>query len=130
MIFYVEACFSGSMFDDWLPRDGNNSLNLYVVTAATPYESSYACYHDDTVKTYLGDCFSNHWMEDADNFTHAFGSRTFSEQFEAIVNNTWTSTPCQYGDTSLASAHLGEFESANGTEASRSPASLTTTPSK
>ncbi len=51
------ACESGSMFDKILP----NNTNIYAVTAATPFESSYACYYDEKVRTYLGDCFSNHW---------------------------------------------------------------------
>ena len=110
MVMLIEACNSGSMFADWLHK-GDASLDLYVVTAATPYESSWACYHDKRANSYLGDCFSNHWMEDDDNNTKAFATRTFAEQFDAVEKNTWTSTPCQYGDVDLASSPLGDFES-------------------
>ncbi|KAH9503065.1 hypothetical protein Btru_075896 [Bulinus truncatus] len=51
MVFYVEACESGSMFSKIL----ETNLNVYVTTAANPDESSYACYFDDKRDTYLGD---------------------------------------------------------------------------
>ena len=111
MVLLVEACNSGSMFADWLTK-GDASLDLYVATAATPYESSWACYHSARANSFLGDCFSNHWMEDDDNQTAAsFGTRTFAEQFAAVTKDTWTSTPCQYGDVEgVASLPLGDFE--------------------
>ncbi len=56
MILYVEACESGSMFNKILPAN----ISVYAVTAATPFESSYACYEDSYAHTYIGDCFSNH----------------------------------------------------------------------
>ena len=56
MILYVEACESGSMFNKILP----SNISVYAVTAATPFESSYACYEDSYAHTYIGDCFSNH----------------------------------------------------------------------
>ena len=66
LVFYLEACESGSMF----PR---NSLpdGVYAMTAASAYESSYAAYCDGHVNgsdlhTCLGDLFSNSWMEDTE----------------------------------------------------------------
>ena len=88
MVLYVEACESGSMFDSILPDDMNGilqvseketALNLvwifysstifvsvFVMTAADPRESSFACYYDKLRGTYLGDVFSVKWMEDSD----------------------------------------------------------------
>ena len=54
MVFYVEACESGSMFDGLLAAD----VNVYATTAANGGESSYACYWDDKRQTYLGDVYS------------------------------------------------------------------------
>ena len=39
---------------------------MYVTTASNPQESSYACYLDTKLETYLGDCYSVNWMEDVD----------------------------------------------------------------
>lgn len=40
---------------------------VYAVTAANPHESSYACYYDEKLETYLGDVFSVNWMENVDS---------------------------------------------------------------
>lgn len=63
----MEACESGSMFKGLLPKD----LNIYVVTASSATENSYATYcPDDDIPappeytTCLGDLFSVAWMED------------------------------------------------------------------
>jgi legumain len=40
MVLYIEACESGSMFDKILRTD----INVYAVTAANPYESSWGTY--------------------------------------------------------------------------------------
>ena len=39
---------------------------VYVTTASNPTESSYACYLDGRLDTYLGDCYSVNWMENVD----------------------------------------------------------------
>lgn len=39
---------------------------MYATTAANPDESSYACYLDSQLETYLGDCYSVNWMENVD----------------------------------------------------------------
>ena len=39
---------------------------VYATTAANPDESSYACYYDSKLETYLGDCYSVNWMENVD----------------------------------------------------------------
>ena len=52
-VMYIEACESGSMFDQTLPSD----INVMALTAANGSTSSYACYYDRARKTYLGDLF-------------------------------------------------------------------------
>ena len=39
---------------------------VYVTTAANARESSYACYFDSHLETYLGDVYSIKWMENVD----------------------------------------------------------------
>jgi legumain len=40
LVFYMEACESGSMFENVLPTN----LNIYVTTASNAVESSWGCY--------------------------------------------------------------------------------------
>ncbi|KAK5971794.1 hypothetical protein GCK32_013811 [Trichostrongylus colubriformis] len=69
LVFYLEACESGSMFEGIL----KNNINVYAVTAANGRESSYATYCDlyETMQLpCLGDEFSVNWMEDSDVTQH------------------------------------------------------------
>jgi legumain len=59
MVFYIEACEAGSMFENLLPSD----INVYATTATDALVSSYACYYDSARGTYLGDEYSVAWME-------------------------------------------------------------------
>lgn len=70
MVVYIEACESGSMFENILKDD----MNIYAITAANATESSWGtyCTPDDRVNgvsigTCLGDLFSVNWLEDADH---------------------------------------------------------------
>lgn len=65
MVFYLEACESGSMFDGLLP----NSWNIYATTAANPSESSWGTYcppndfvNGVEINSCLGDLYSVNWM--------------------------------------------------------------------
>lgn len=65
MVLYWESCYSGSMFLH-LP----NNINVYALSASNATQSSWACYCNpnlDNNPRYFGDCFSIHWMEDADD---------------------------------------------------------------
>lgn len=77
LVFYLEACASGSMFDGLLPE----GLDIYVMTASEPNEDSWATYcgegtPDDPCLVEcpppefqgvcLGDLYSVAWMEDSD----------------------------------------------------------------
>jgi len=69
MTVYMEACESGSMFENILEDD----LNIYAVSVANSHESSWGtyCSPDDMVDgkhvgSCLGDLFSVNWMEDTD----------------------------------------------------------------
>ncbi len=69
LVFYLEACFSGSMFENILSKD----INIYATTAANTRESSYAAYcgsdavaEGQDIGTCLADEYSINWMEDSD----------------------------------------------------------------
>jgi hypothetical protein len=53
------APLSGSMFKGLLPTD----INVYATTAANSTQSSYACYYDDYLLTFLGDVYSVMWLQ-------------------------------------------------------------------
>jgi legumain len=52
---------------------------VYAVTAANATESSYACYFDQKIGTFLGDTFSVNWMENTDgvSYVHSEIGKTY-----------------------------------------------------
>ncbi|KAI3388771.1 hypothetical protein SNEBB_011005 [Seison nebaliae] len=105
MVFYVEACESGSMFDNLLA----DNINVYATTAANGQESSYACYYDDLRSTYLGDVYSVKWMEDSD--IESLQMETLKKQYQIVKSKTTTSHVMQYGNLTIGKTHVvGEFQ--------------------
>ncbi|RWS31103.1 legumain-like protein [Leptotrombidium deliense] len=104
MVFYIEACESGSMFDGLLPKN----INVFSTTAANSEESSYACYYDEEMKTYLGDVYSVKWLEDSDKAS--FTSETLQQQFKNVKKETNTSHVQEFGDLSIGKLTLSEFQ--------------------
>jgi len=103
MVLYIEACESGSMFNNILATN----TKIYAVTAANPSESSWACDYDSTVQTYLNDCFSINWMLDTRG--HDTGGYTLQQQYQTVMANTTQSHVCQYGDLSFQSEEIAAF---------------------
>ncbi|KAL6064727.1 hypothetical protein STEG23_024809 [Scotinomys teguina] len=103
MVFYIEACESGSMMNH-LPDD----INVYATTAANPKESSYACYYDEERNTYLGDWYSVNWMEDSD--VEDLTKETLHKQYHLVKTHTNTSHVMQYGNKSIATMKLMQFQ--------------------
>lgn len=104
MVIYMEACFSGSMFENLLPTD----INIYATTSANPAESSYACYPDEKRNTYLGDQYSVNWMEDSDK--ENLDEESLEDQFRIVRNETKCSHVQEYGDQSISQEMLSEFQ--------------------
>eukprot|EP00668_Euglena_longa_P000650 GGOE01000789.1.p1 GENE.GGOE01000789.1~~GGOE01000789.1.p1 ORF type:complete len:486 (-),score=147.13 GGOE01000789.1:152-1561(-) len=111
MTIYVEACYSGSVFQGLLP----NNLNIYVTTAANAEESSYATYcpPNSPYTTCLGDLYSVAFMENEDIVDKR---ETLQAQYEVVrrrasVNNTYDggSHVMQYGTSNMATHAVGEF---------------------
>jgi len=103
MVFYLEACESGSMFNKLL----SDKLRIYATTASNPFESSYACDYNSGEKAYLNDCYSFNFMNDTDHADVA--KRSLQQQFAAIKQATTQSHVCQYGDVSIATQPIGNF---------------------
>jgi len=112
LVFYVEACESGSMFEGLI----SSNQNIYVTTASNAEESSWGTYcpPDDFVNgqemnSCLGDLYSVNWMEDADKQSPKM-DETLEIQFEVVQNETDQSHVMQYGDITFTSERIGDFE--------------------
>ena len=104
LVFYLEACESGSMFEGLLPTN----FNIYATTAANATESSYACYYDDKRQTYLGDLYSVNWIEDSDK--KSLKSESLVKQFEKVKQETNLSHVQEYGDLRMGQLVLSQFQ--------------------
>ena len=116
LVFYVEACHSGSMFKDILPTN----ISVYVTTAANPDESSYAeyCSYDARINgtligSCLGDEYSCRFMEDIDSRPgDKLNDYTMQQQYEYLVKAVEGSHVMQYGDLEIAKKSIYEFVNA------------------
>ncbi|GAB1608010.1 legumain-like [Argonauta hians] len=103
MVFYIEACESGSMFPG-LPKD----INVFATTAANDKESSYACYFDKDRETYLGDVYSVCWLENSDKVS--LSSESLQQQFKIVKKETNTSHVQEFGDMAMRNMKLSAFQ--------------------
>ena len=120
LIFYVEACESGSMFVG-MPTN----RNIYVVTAANPTQSSWGDYCPATgsdpgtdwvyynhsyreIQSCLGDTFSNQWMANLQHFVAK--NESLQQQFQRVRAHTPTSNVSRYGDLLFDTESIRDFE--------------------
>ena len=93
MFWYVEACYSGSMFKNLSPN-----MNMTVHTAANEEESSYACFYDNEIGVYLSDCWSVNWMNNTEQFLPNLAQETIEQQYKIVKDETEMSHASIYGD--------------------------------
>ena len=110
LVFYVEACESGSIFEDF-----PTNLNQYVVTAADATESSWGTYcppndkvNGKELNSCLGDLFSVNWMQNADKTDLA--TETLEAQYTDVRKLTTKSHVMQFGDLTLTKEKAAQFE--------------------
>ncbi|KAM3716903.1 Legumain [Dirofilaria immitis] len=104
LVFYMEACESGSMFAKVLPKN----IDVYAVTAANSHESSWGCYCDNTMKLpCLGDCFSINWISDSEK--EDLNRETLASQFEIVKKETNMSHVMRYGDLRIAQDYVSYY---------------------
>ncbi|KAK7321606.1 hypothetical protein VNO77_32416 [Canavalia gladiata] len=104
LVFYLEACESGSIFEGLLPED----INIYATTASNAEESSWGTYcpgEDPSpppeYSTCLGDEYSVAWMED--RYMHNKIINEFNVKERTINGSIYHSSHVmQYGDISLS----------------------------
>ena len=111
LVFYLEACESGSMFQNIL----SPHINVYATTAANTSQSSWGtyCSPDSVINgvnlmTCLGDLYSVNWMQNSDKAN--FAKETLHEQFVAVRNLTDQSQVKQYGNLTIANNTLNAFQ--------------------
>ncbi|KAJ0940153.1 putative legumain protein [Helianthus annuus] len=120
LVFYLEACESGSIFDGLLPQ----GLNIYATTASNPYENSWGTYcpgdypsPPPEYDTCLGDLYSVAWMEDCD--VHNLRTETIKQQYKLVKERTssgnyyYGSHVMQYGDLPLSIDNLYVYMGTN-----------------
>ncbi|KAK3749747.1 hypothetical protein RRG08_046252 [Elysia crispata] len=104
MLFYVEACESGSMFSNFTAL---SHVNVFATTAANPDEPSEGCYFDNKRQTALGDVYSVNWMQDSDK--ENLRQETLSQQYKLVKSETKTSHVMEYGDLSMGKLPVADF---------------------
>ncbi|XP_050363521.1 vacuolar-processing enzyme-like [Argentina anserina] len=120
LVFYLEACESGSIFEGLLPE----GLNIFATTASNAEESSWGTYcpgeypsPPPEYETCLGDLYSVAWMEDSD--IHNLRSETLHQQYELVKsrtaseNSAYGSHVMQYGDIPLSKNNLFVYMGTN-----------------
>ncbi|KAJ4959061.1 hypothetical protein NE237_026172 [Protea cynaroides] len=113
LVFYLEACESGSIFEGLLPE----GLNIYATTASNAVESSWGTYcpgeyppPPPEYETCLGDLYSVAWMEDSD--IHNLRTESLKQQYQLVKTRTenknfrYGSHVQQYGDLGLSEEQL------------------------
>jgi len=108
-VFYLEACESGSMFENF-----PTNQKLYALTAANADESSWGFYcppQDNVNGTHVGSClgdlFSINWMEDSD--AQDLTRESLQQQYQTVKTKTDKSHVMQYGDLSFLSEPVSNF---------------------
>jgi len=89
MVFYLEACESGSIFEGLLPEN----INIYATAASNAMENSWGTYCPGQYPspppeywTCLGDLYSVSWMEDSD--VHNLRTESLKQQYELVKTRT------------------------------------------
>ena len=108
LVFYIDTCFSGSMFENILP----DNIGVYAVSAADATHVAYsadcrsAAFREH--RTCLGGLFSINWVYELQSDDR--GESTMDMQFQGTkAACTGKSSPTQYGDLSIAKKKERDF---------------------
>ncbi|CAJ0591770.1 unnamed protein product [Cylicocyclus nassatus] len=105
LVFYLEACESGSMFEKTL----KSNIDVYAVTAANGHESSWGTFCENDMKLpCLGDLFSVNWMVDSDE--EDITVETLDDQYKLVKKQTNMSHVMHYGNLSMGIEPVGWFQ--------------------
>ena len=105
LLIYLESCYSGSMFQDYLPQN----MSVMAVTASNSTEPSFACFYDRTLNTFLADVFSYTWMRNSEQSDHK--TESILDQILFVTNNTADySHTSVFGDDAIKDMKLSSFQ--------------------
>merc|ERR1711907_250784 len=109
MTMYIEACESGSIFQNMKYED----LGVYAVSATNASVSSWGtyCSPDDKVDgkaigTCLGDLFSVNWMEDTD--AADINMESLQDQYSNVKQLTTKSPVLQWGELDFTNEAIAD----------------------
>jgi len=102
-VIFVQACYSGSMFYKQDVPD-----NVYIATSAPADDSAYACWYDNTLRTFVTSCWPRGWIRpmDEENPSTVTFDQLFADAWQFTTNST---QPCQYGDADVKKLTMKEF---------------------
>lgn len=110
LVFYIEACESGSMFPEL-----SKNIGVAAMTATDAKQSSWATYcdpHDKVgdikIGTCLGDLFSVNWMEDSE--AHDPKTETLEEQYKTVKQLTPDSPVQIFGEFDFGNMFVSDFQ--------------------
>jgi len=110
LVFYLEACESGSMFQNLLATN----ISIYATTASNAVESSWATYcspqdrvNGKSIGSCLGDLYSVKFLENLDAVNPSI--ETLLVQYGILVVQTTASHVQRYGDVSISNQVIGNF---------------------
>jgi len=119
LVFYLEACESGSMFEG---KDGKThssylkSMNIFATTAANGKESSWGTYcppqdkvNGKHIGSCLGDLYSVNWMEDSDKAAEQ-ASESLKSQWLLVKKETNKSHVLKFGDNTILQEHIHDYQ--------------------
>ncbi|KER23283.1 hypothetical protein T265_08796 [Opisthorchis viverrini] len=105
LVLYVEACYSGSLFRNILPRN----VGIYVTTSAKENEQSWSIFCDEK---YFDVCLASEyayaWIGDSQY--HDLKTRTLDQQYQEVRKRTWHSHVMKYGEMAIGSLLVGQFQ--------------------
>ncbi|VDO64136.1 unnamed protein product [Heligmosomoides polygyrus] len=105
LVFYLESCESGSMFENVL----DDTINVYALTAANSHESSWGTFCENDMRLpCLGDLFSVNWMKDSDE--KDLNVETLEDQYELVKRLTNMSHVMHFGDLQITEEPVSWFQ--------------------
>jgi legumain len=109
LVFYLEACESGSMFEGVL----SPTKKIYATTAANAHESSYGFYcppqdqvDGKSIGSCLGDEYSVAFLEDTDT---TGTSQSLATQYKTVKDRTKMSHVMQYGEQTFTADAISNW---------------------
>lgn len=122
LVFYLEACESGSMFENLLP----SNLSIFATTASNSAESSWGTYcapqdlvNGKEIGSCLGDLYSVNWMENSD--VTDMSKESLEAQFQIVQKLTDKSHVMQFGSLAFDSEPIADFQTTKGAGVRHAP---------